>query len=147
MRFVPLVSAGRVYFGADDGCQYCLTTDRGELMWRFRAAPNNRRVIGNERLISAWPIRGGPVLVDGRIKFTAGVWPFDSTFLHVVDVVTGTRVESRPLDTSLEHEVVRLNDMTPQDYLAVGDEHLSIPQGRSVVGCRNQRTGGFVDFS
>ena len=146
VRFAPVLSEGKVYFGADDGALYCLTADSGELLWRFRAAPNDRHVIGNERLISVWPVRGGPVLVDDQIQFTAGVWPFEGTFLYAVDAATGELVESRPAVTPPRHDVVTLNDMTPQGYLAANDARVLIPQGRSVVGSRNRGTGGFEKF-
>ncbi|MEO2031563.1 MAG: PQQ-binding-like beta-propeller repeat protein [Planctomycetaceae bacterium] len=145
VRFAPLVSAGCVYFGADDGSLYCLTADSGQLIWRFRAAPNERRVIGNERLISVWPVRGGPVLLDGRIHFTAGVWPFEGTFLYSVDAATGELVDSKPTEAP-GHDVVTLNDMTPQGYLAASDANLLIPQGRSIVGSQNRKTADFTSF-
>ena len=146
VRFAPLVFEGNVYFGADDGSLYCVTADSGRLVWRFRAAPGPRRVIGNERLVSVWPVRGGPLLMDGQIYFTAGVWPFEGTFLYVVDAATGRPVESETAAVP-RHEVVTLNDMTPQGYLAAGGTNIFIPQGRSVVGCRNRNTGEFSGFS
>ncbi|MCP4173240.1 MAG: PQQ-binding-like beta-propeller repeat protein [Fuerstiella sp.] len=146
VRFAPLLSEGNVYFGADDGSLYCLTADSGNLVWRFRAAPNDRHVIGNERLISVWPVRGGPVLVDGQIQFTAGVWPFEGTFLYAVDAATGELVDSKPAAKSPRHDVVTLNDMTPQGYLAANDDRVFIPQGRSVVGSRNRKSGEFEKF-
>ncbi|MEO1979589.1 MAG: PQQ-binding-like beta-propeller repeat protein, partial [Fuerstiella sp.] len=146
VRFAPLVFGGKVYFAADDGSLYCLTADGGDLVWRFRAAPNGRHVIGNERLISVWPVRGGPVLVDGQIHFTAGVWPFEGTFLYVVDTASGELVNSEPANTAPQHDVVTLNNMTPQGYLAANDTKLFIPQGRSIVGCRDRESGGFESF-
>jgi outer membrane protein assembly factor BamB len=49
-------------------------------------------VLGNERVISMWPARGGPVLKDGIIYFAAGVMPFEGVFIHAVDAATGDRV-------------------------------------------------------
>lgn len=143
VRFAPLVFDGRIYFGADDGCLYCLTADSGDLVWRFDAAPNKRRVIGNERLISVWPVRGGPVLVDDRIHFTAGVWPFEGTFLYTVDTRTGQLVDSKPASKMPRHDVATLHDMTPQGYLAANDAKLFVPQGRSVVGCMDRQSEAF----
>ena len=40
----PTVDRGRVVFGCTDGWVYCLTTD-GELVWRYRAAPLDRRTM------------------------------------------------------------------------------------------------------
>ncbi|MCH2212021.1 MAG: PQQ-binding-like beta-propeller repeat protein [Fuerstiella sp.] len=145
VRFAPLVADGNVYFGADDGALYCVSADSGELRWRFRAAPNTRRVIGNERLISVWPVRGGPVLINDQIHFTAGVWPFEGTFLFAVDAKTGNLIDTHQT-AAPPHEVTTLNNMTPQGYLAASETNLFIPQGRSVVGCQNRKTGEFLSF-
>ena len=52
----------RLYFTSDDGYLYCLAADTGALRWKFRGGPANRRILGNKRLISTWPARGGVVL-------------------------------------------------------------------------------------
>jgi outer membrane protein assembly factor BamB len=145
VRFAPLVHAGRVYFGADDGCLYCVDAKTGRLQWRFQAAPNRRKVIGSERMISVWPVRGGPVLVDGRIHFTAGVWPFEGAFLYSIDADTGELVKKE--QAAIEHDVITLDNMTPQGYLASTKESLFIPQGRSGVAVLNHKTQKFSKFS
>src|SRR5262245_37445897 len=60
VRFAPLAWEGRVYFVSDDGHLYCLDVAKGALLWKFRGGPTDRRVLGNERLISTWPARGAP---------------------------------------------------------------------------------------
>ncbi len=151
VRFAPLVHKGRVYFGADDGALYCLDAKSGALQWRFVAAPTGRKVIGSERVISVWPVRGGPVLVDGRIHFTVGVWPFEGTFLYSVDPESGRvlgkeRVEDSASAT-VEHDVITLNDLTPQGYLAANSAELLIPQGRATVATLNRKTKAFGRYS
>ena len=150
VRFAPLYHKGRLYFGADDGALYCLDAKSGSLQWRFMAAPTGRKVIGSERVISVWPVRGGPVLVDGKIHFTVGVWPFEGTFLYSVDPTTGRVIEKTKTGSSknadVEHEVVTLNDLTPQGYLAATDSTLFIPQGRSTVATLDRKTRKFGTF-
>ncbi len=51
----------------------------GDLKWKFQGAPRDRLLLGNERLISTWPARGGPVVEDGVVYFAAGVWPLMGT--------------------------------------------------------------------
>jgi len=151
VRFSPLVHAGRVYFGADDGALYCLDAQTGTLQWRFVAAPTPRKVIGSERVISVWPVRGGPVLVDGRIHFTVGVWPFEGTFLYSLDPTTGQALDgpkaSNARATTVSHDVVTLNDLTPQGYLAATETSLFIPQGRSLVATFDRKTKRFGKYS
>ena len=120
IRLAPVGFDGRVYFGSDDGYFYCLNIDSGQLVWRFNAAPAGRLVIGNERLISVWPARTGPVVRDGKVLFTTGVWPFEGTLLYTLNASTG--------------EVIRaedLRDQAPQGYLVESNDKLFIPCGRS----------------
>jgi outer membrane protein assembly factor BamB len=151
VRFAPLVHKGRVYFGADDGALYCLDAKSGTLQWRFVAAPTGRKVIGSERVISVWPVRGGPVLVDGRIHFTVGVWPFEGTFLYSVDPESGRVLGKEQVEDSagatVEHDVITLNDLTPQGYLAANSAELLIPQGRATVATLNRKTKAFGRYS
>ncbi|NOX54087.1 MAG: PQQ-like beta-propeller repeat protein, partial [Planctomycetes bacterium] len=52
----PTVSAGRCLFGTRGGYVYCLRTSDGALMWRFRAAPQDRRLFSYGQLESVWPV-------------------------------------------------------------------------------------------
>ncbi len=65
IRFAPVAKAGKVYFGADDGKVYCLSASTGAIVWAFTAAPNSRKIMGNDRLVSVWPVRGAPVIPSG----------------------------------------------------------------------------------
>jgi len=80
VRLAPVVYRSKVYFGSDDGCFFCLDAQEGTLKWKFRAVPSRRLVLGNDHLISMWPIRGGAVVQAGRVYFTAGIWPFEGTW-------------------------------------------------------------------
>jgi outer membrane protein assembly factor BamB len=109
VRFAPLIHQRTVYFRADDGALYCVDLKTGSLNWPFDPAPDSRKVIGSERVISVWPVRGGPVLVDGRIHFTTDVWPFEGPLLYSLDPATGTGSLVRkagtgqtPIDTTLQ---------------------------------------------
>ena len=115
VRLAPAAWRGKVYFGADDGYFYCLDADSGKLLWKLLAAPSDRRAIGSERLISVWPVRGGPVIVEHQLYFTAGVWPFEDTLLYSVDLAGGSKpkrnrrqAHRRPASGSSLHWTVRL---------------------------------------
>ena len=66
----PTLSGGLCLFGTRSGFVYCLRTSDGALVWRFRAAPQDRRLFAYEQLESVWPVHGS-VLVDD--KLTDGV--------------------------------------------------------------------------
>jgi outer membrane protein assembly factor BamB len=132
VRFAPVVYGGSVYFGADDGCLYRLDARSGELVTKWDATPSGRMAIGNERLISVWPVRGGPVVVGETLHFSVGVWPFEGTYLTKIALEDGA--ELAPL-TSLDAS-------TPQGYLASNGSRLVIPCGRANAICRDLDTGG-----
>jgi len=60
----PTVHAGLVLFGSADGRVYCLRLADGREVWRFAAAPYERRVTAFGQVESAWPVHGS-VLVCG----------------------------------------------------------------------------------
>ena len=136
VRFAPTYSDGRLYFGADDGCVYCLDASDGKEVWKFTAAPSPRMAIGNERLISVWPIRTGTVIKDGKLYFTAGVWPFEGTMLYELEVESGK-----------ELRVIDLDDQSPQGYLAANKSRLLIPGGRARAFVMDLKSGERVPFS
>ena len=149
VRFAPVAANGRVYFGADNGIFYCLDAPTGGVAWTCEAAPNDRKVIGNGRLISVWPVRGGPLLVDGKIHFTAGVWPFEGTFLYTLDAATGRVVSMTPASDPAAAKPggpTILKDRTPEGYLAASGERLFIPCGRTALTCLDRSSGKFISF-
>src|SRR5437762_2691614 len=101
VRFAPVAWEGRVYFASDDGYLYCVDAGKGTPVWKFRGGPSERKILGNERLISTWPARGAPVIADGTIYFAAGIWPFMGIFLHALDARTGAVVWTNSGDGSL----------------------------------------------
>ena len=63
----PTVSEGRVLFGSADGHVYCLDAQDGALAWRFRAGPEDRRILVDDQLESAWPVHGAVLVQEGRL--------------------------------------------------------------------------------
>ncbi len=68
----PTYYRGTVLFGCRDGHVYCLTAHDGRLAWRFRAAPNDTRIMAHGRLESAWSVHGSVLVDGGRAIVTAG---------------------------------------------------------------------------
>lgn len=145
VRLAPIAERNRVWFASDDGYLYCVTADEGRLVWRVRGGPSDRKVLGNERLISTWPIRGGPVLYDGKIYFTAGIWPFMGIFIHAVDAETGEPVWTNSGDSCpyliQPHNSPAFSGFVPRGHLAATESGLVIPGGRTPPACYDLKTG------
>ena len=68
----PTVIGPLVAFGCRDGWVYCLTADSGKLVWRFRAAPDERWMVADDRLESVWPVHGSLLAADDEVIALAG---------------------------------------------------------------------------
>jgi outer membrane protein assembly factor BamB len=78
-----------VIFGSDDGWVYSLAATTGKLLWKFRAAPNNRQAMGFRRLSSVWPIWASPVISNGKVYLVAGYIPSFGLYAYCLDANTG----------------------------------------------------------
>jgi outer membrane protein assembly factor BamB len=68
----PTVYRGLVIFGCADGRVYCLWASDGALVWKYRAAPTDMRLISYGRLESVWPVHGSVLVRDGTVYCVAG---------------------------------------------------------------------------
>jgi len=68
----PTIYRGMALFGSADGWVYALRASDGNLAWRFRAAPEDRRTFVNGRLESVWPVHGSVLVHQGKLVVTAG---------------------------------------------------------------------------
>lgn len=148
LRFAPVAWGDRLYVASDDGKLYCLDAYTGGPIWTFNAAPKERKILGNGRVISTWPVRGGPVLADGRVYFVAGIWPFMGIFVYALDAETGRVVwvnENADVRYLMHpHTSMALSGLTPQGNLVAVDDYLLVPAGRARPACFDRRTGRFL---
>ncbi|NQT12956.1 MAG: PQQ-binding-like beta-propeller repeat protein [Planctomycetes bacterium] len=149
VRLAPVAWKDRVFFGSDDGFLYCLLADTGELLWKIRGAPADRpdyRHLGNARLVSYWPVRGGPVLDSGTIYFAAGIWPTMGVFIHAVDAQSGkirwTNSNTNYIqNVRIDHNNLDDVGLSPQGYCLMVDGKLVVPNGRSMPARFDPGTG------
>ncbi len=150
VRFAPIARKDRVFFASDDGHIYCLKASDGALLWKFNGKPSERKVLGNERLISPWPSRGGPVLAGGAIYFATGIWPFEGVFIYALDAKTGhviwTNDSTGAIYMKQPHNSPAFAAVAPQGALAVAGDRLIVPGGRSVPAVFELKTGRFLYY-
>ncbi|MBN1804304.1 MAG: PQQ-binding-like beta-propeller repeat protein [Sedimentisphaerales bacterium] len=150
VRFAPVVYKDKLYFASDDGYLYCLNAEYGYLIRKFRGGPADKKVIGNDRLISMWPMRGGPVLYENKIYFAASIWPFMGIFIYAIDAETGDIVwaNSGSGETYLlqPHSSPAFAGVAPQGYLVATQDKLLISGGRSIPAAYDRKTGKFIYY-
>lgn len=150
VRFAPAIQDRRAYIASDDGCLYCLDLETGRELWKFRAAPSDRKVLGNRRMISVWPVRGGPVVADDRVYFAAGVWPMEGVFVYCLDATSGEVVWRNDrlgfLYGRHPHNTEAIGGLAPQGYLVVNVDELIVPCSTAYPARLNRNTGELVEF-
>jgi outer membrane protein assembly factor BamB len=108
-----------VFVGSDDGSLYCLRARDGALRWRFEASEVERRLPGNGRVISYWPIRCGIVVEDETVYFGAGLFPNEGMHLFALNAPDGTVRWRRSVELS------------GQGYMLASAQRLYVPTGRT----------------
>jgi len=155
VRFAPVAWQDKVYFVSDDGFLYCVAADDGRLLWKFSPMEPDRqtyRLLGDERLVSRWPARGGPVLADGTVYFAVGIWPFEGVAVCAVDANSGrarwvNQDGSFVKDGLLDHEARFDGGLSPQGYLAVLGSKLIVPCGRALPAFFDRATGRMEPYT
>ena len=152
VRFAPVYDDGNIYFVSDDGYLYCLDAGSGDLLWKYNGSYSPRMVLGNERIISMWPARGGPVISGGVIYFAAGVMPFEGVFIHAVDAESGEKIWANSTSGNIwslhQHGgAYSYGGPSPQGYLAVSGDKLIVPGGRTPPAVYGRHSGEFLYFN
>lgn len=151
VRLPAAVMDGKTYCVSDDGQLYCLDAHNGTLLWKHRGGPSARRVLGNGRLISTWPARGGPVLADGIVYYAAGIWPFMGVFIYALDAETGAIIwendSTGPQFQLQPHNAPSFAGVAPQGAFVIDGDKLLVPGGRSVPACFDRDSGAFIHYT
>ncbi len=150
VRLAPAIGGEFACFGSDDGCLYCVAVTTGKLHWKHQAVPSQRRLLGNKRLISVWPVRGGPVVADGIVYFAAGVWPFEGVFVYAMEIETGNVVWRNDrlgyMFGQQPHNTKAIGGLAPQGYLLINDDELIVPCSNAYPARLNRHTGELISF-
>ncbi|MCK5549671.1 MAG: PQQ-binding-like beta-propeller repeat protein, partial [Hyphomicrobiaceae bacterium] len=96
----PTIWRGRALFGSADGHIYCVNASDGKLVWRYRAAPEERRMIAFDQVESVWPVHGNVLVLDDILYCVAGRSMFLDGGLRLLrlDPKTGRKLSETILD-------------------------------------------------
>lgn len=146
VRFAPAAWKDRVFVVSDDGWLYALSVADGHMIWKHQGSPGLEKVVGNERLISHWPARGGPVIWEDKVYYTAGIWPSDGVFIRALDAESGKEVWSNSETGRMQMKqphggAEAVSGVAPQGYLLATAEALIVPTGRAVPAVFERNDG------
>ena len=129
----PTYSAGRLLFGSADGYVYCLRAADGALIWRFLAAPTDRRIMAYEQIESLWPVHGSVLVRDGIAHFVAGrsIFVDGGMCLYRLDITTGKVISQTALDERNPETGANVQELV---------KWLNMPVGRpDILSCDGRR--------
>ena len=151
VRFAPAIWKDRLFVTSDDGFLYCLSTIDGKLLDRWRGGPSRQLVLGNGRVISRWPARGGVVVSEDIVYWAAGIWQSEGIFVRAQQAATGKTVwlndSSGGLVMPQPHGGANAKSgVTAQGHLVLIGDRLLVPTGRAVPAVFDRKTGKFLYY-
>ena len=136
----PSFENGRVYFGSKDGWVYCVRATDGELVWRYRAAPKDRRLMAFEQLESVWPVHGSVLVQNGTVYTVSGRSNFLDGGLRFIklDAASGSKLAETIIDERDPESGKNLQDRLQVLQMPVGLPDILSSDGESIF-MRSQR--------
>lgn len=151
VRFAPAVWKHKVFAASDDGNLYCLNAADGKLLRQWRGGPSDEMILGNGRMVSRWPARGGPVIRDNIVYFAAGIWQADGMYLYAIDAESGEIVWRNDTAGRIympqPHGGANADSgVSAQGYLVATGSQLLVPTGRAVPASFARLDGRFLYY-
>ncbi len=148
VRFAPAIWNDRLFVVSDDGHLYCLSVADGKLIRKWRGGPSDEKVLGNQRIVSRWPARGGPAIVGDTVYYGAGVWQSEGVYLYAIDARSGKTLwvndSSGGIYMPQPHGGANAESgVTSQGHLLANQDQLLVPTGRAVPAAFNRADGKF----
>ena len=136
---------------SDDGRLYVLEAETGSVVWVHRGGPRDAWRLGNERMVSKWPARGGPVLLDGILYYAAGIWPSDGIYIYALKSETGevvwSNTDSGGLYMAQPHGGANAaSGLAAQGHLSALGKRLFVPTGRAIPAALDRADGRLAYF-
>ncbi len=138
----PTIWAGQVIFGAHDGWVYNISLETGELIWKYRVAPLERRLVAFENIASPWPVNGSVLVLPDQDDRSAKVYCVAgrSMFLDgglrmvVLDAATGRKLHESVMNNLHPQTGKPLLEATWPQSPSTNRDVLSLAAGRIWMG-------------
>ena len=136
IRFPPAVDRGRLLAGSGDGWVYAFEAATGRRLWRFRAAPSERKINLYGQLSSTWPVASGVLAASSAkvrpvVYAAAGIACYDGTHVYALDAATG-RIRWQNNTSGNLAGNGKLTGVSVQGHLLLHDRRLYLAGGNAV---------------
>jgi len=125
----PTLWSNRLYVTSGDGYLYTLDAGNGDLLWKYRLAPYERKIMIYGHLSSTWPANSGALIHSGRVYAAAGMCDWDGTHIYALDAIDGSLVwqnsDSAFMNTNAN------KGFSVYGYLTIQNGKLWMPGGNS----------------
>ncbi len=130
--YPPTLADSIVLAGSGDGHVYAFDAGSGRELWRFRAAPIERRIPVYGKLVSNWPVASGVMVEDGVAYAAAGIVSHDGTHVYALDARTGAlKWQNNTSGRLLENEG-EVSGVSVQGHLLWHDDKIHLAGGNMV---------------
>jgi len=118
----PSFDRGRLFFGTGAGTVCALSAGDGKLIWRFRVAPADIRLMAFGRLESPWPVNGSVLVIDNKVYCVAGRSMHLDSGLHlaVLDAGSGKLLQGSHLQANTKTKGELGGSMLPDILVSDG---------------------------
>jgi outer membrane protein assembly factor BamB len=115
----PTIYQGLVLCGSRDGSVYALRATDGALVWRFRAASEERLIVSRGQLESIWPMSGSVLVVNDTVYIAAGKTSYldGGIRLYGLEPHTGKKAFDTVLMTLNEDGSETIDEQSVDGYL------------------------------
>jgi outer membrane protein assembly factor BamB len=121
----PTLHNGLVIFGTRLGWVHCVRATDGKLVWKFRAAPEERYILDDNRLESVWPVHGSVLLHQGKLFVTAGRSSFLDGGIHIYSLAPET-------GKVIKESILHTEQTVQYDYYEGVNNDILVTDGTSI---------------
>ena len=130
----PTIYKGMALFGCADGHIYAVRANDGKLIWRYQAAPGDRRIMSYDQLESAWPVSGSVLIEDDKLYCVAGRSMFLDGGLRMVilNPQTGELISENTMDSKVPNSDKNLQDLLMGKHMPVAQPDILSSDGKYI---------------
>jgi len=135
----PTIYEGMAIFGSGAGYIHALRLADGQLAWRFRGAPVDRRTVVRDRVESIWPVHGSVLVLRGVVYFAAGHSSYldGGIRLCALDAATGELLHTTTVRSEGASNSGALPDVLVSDGTSIGMRQMRFDAALSQTGSKS----------